>query len=175
MFRGRSAACWGAGGAVCRWACSPPLPHRLCQVAFPAEPKATLQQATPINNGLEGERDRSYEPSKSGEEDGRGRGEEWIQREGWGRCQVPREAARRGAVFAWLGSVTQSPLTGMALSVLVILLLAVLYESIKVGKARLLYQALMNLSIPTSQQLIEETDQDSSSSDSLPVSRSPLR
>uniref|UniRef100_A0A8C2XRQ3 Copper transport protein n=2 Tax=Capra hircus TaxID=9925 RepID=A0A8C2XRQ3_CAPHI len=65
--------------------------------------------------------------------------------------------------------------TGMALSVLVILLLAVLYESIKVGKARLLYQALMNLSIPTSQQLIEETDQDSSSSDSLPVSRSPLR
>uniref|UniRef100_A0A8C2R191 Copper transport protein n=1 Tax=Capra hircus TaxID=9925 RepID=A0A8C2R191_CAPHI len=64
---------------------------------------------------------------------------------------------------------------GMALSVLVILLLAVLYESIKVGKARLLYQALMNLSIPTSQQLIEETDQDSSSSDSLPVSRSPLR
>ncbi|OWK07164.1 SLC31A2, partial [Cervus elaphus hippelaphus] len=58
--------------------------------------------------------------------------------------------------------------TGMALSVLVILLLAVLYESIKVGKARLLHQALMNLSIPTSQQLIEEADQDSSSSDSLP-------
>ncbi|XP_055283585.1 probable low affinity copper uptake protein 2 [Moschus berezovskii] len=65
--------------------------------------------------------------------------------------------------------------TGMALSVLVILLLAVLYESIKVGKARLLHQALMNLSIPTSQQLIEEADQDSSSSDTLPVSRSPLR
>uniref|UniRef100_A0A8B9WKJ0 Copper transport protein n=1 Tax=Bos mutus grunniens TaxID=30521 RepID=A0A8B9WKJ0_BOSMU len=65
--------------------------------------------------------------------------------------------------------------TGMALSVLVILLLAVLYESIKVGKARLLYQALMNLSIPTSQQLIEAADQDSSSTDSLPVSRSPLR
>lgn len=77
-------------------------------------------------------------------------------------------------MFARLGSVTQSPLTGMALSVLVILLLAVLYESIKVGKARLLYQALMNLSIP-SQQLIEAADQDSSSSDSLPVSRSPLR
>uniref|UniRef100_A0A8C6FYM3 Copper transport protein n=1 Tax=Moschus moschiferus TaxID=68415 RepID=A0A8C6FYM3_MOSMO len=63
----------------------------------------------------------------------------------------------------------------MALSVLVILLLAVLYESIKVGKARLLHRALMNLSIPTSQQLIEEADQDSSSSDTLPVSRSPLR
>lgn len=90
-------------------------------------------------------------------------------------CQVPSKAARRGALFAWLGSVTQSPLTGMALSVLVILLLAVLYESIKVGKARLLYQALMNLSIPTSQQLIEAADQDSSSTDSLPVSRSPLR
>ena len=90
-------------------------------------------------------------------------------------CQVPSEAAGRGAVFARLGSITQSPLTGMALSVLVILLLAVLYESIKVGKARLLHQGLMNLSIPTSQQLIEEADQDSSSSDSLPVRRSPLR
>uniref|UniRef100_A0A8C3X345 Copper transport protein n=1 Tax=Catagonus wagneri TaxID=51154 RepID=A0A8C3X345_9CETA len=63
---------------------------------------------------------------------------------------------------------------GMAISVLVVLLLAVLYESLKVGKARLLHQALMSLSIPTSQQLIEETDQDSSS-DSLPDSRSHLR
>ncbi|KAF3821160.1 hypothetical protein GH733_011313 [Mirounga leonina] len=56
----------------------------------------------------------------------------------------------------------------MALSVLVVLLLAVLYESIKVGKAKLLYQATVGMSIPTSQ-LTEETDQDSSSSDSPPV------
>ncbi|XP_064346498.1 protein SLC31A2 isoform X1 [Camelus dromedarius] len=65
--------------------------------------------------------------------------------------------------------------TGMALSVLVVLLLAVLFESIKVGKVRLLHQALASLPIPTSQQLIEETDQDSSNSDSPPVSRSHLR
>ncbi|XP_004423397.1 PREDICTED: probable low affinity copper uptake protein 2 [Ceratotherium simum simum] len=64
---------------------------------------------------------------------------------------------------------------GMALSVLVVLLLAVLYESIKVGKARLLHQALVSLSIPTSQQLIEETDQDSSGSDSTPVGKTRLR
>ncbi|NP_001231356.1 probable low affinity copper uptake protein 2 [Sus scrofa] len=63
---------------------------------------------------------------------------------------------------------------GMAISVLVVLLLAVLYESLKVGKARLLLQALMSLSTPTRQQLIEETDQDSSS-DSLPDSRTHLR
>lgn len=62
----------------------------------------------------------------------------------------------------------------MALSVLVILLLAVLYESIKVGKAKLLYQATVGMSIRTSQ-LTEETDQDSSSSDSAPVSRTRLR
>lgn len=62
----------------------------------------------------------------------------------------------------------------MAISVLVVLLLAVLYESLKVGKARLLLQALMSLSTPTRQQLIEETDQDSSS-DSLPDSRTHLR
>uniref|UniRef100_F6V056 Copper transport protein n=1 Tax=Equus caballus TaxID=9796 RepID=F6V056_HORSE len=64
---------------------------------------------------------------------------------------------------------------GMAFSVLVVLLLAVLYESIKVGKAKLLHQALMSLSIPTSQQLIEEMDQDSSGSDSPPVSKTRLR
>ncbi|XP_047624137.1 probable low affinity copper uptake protein 2 [Phacochoerus africanus] len=63
---------------------------------------------------------------------------------------------------------------GMAISVLVVLLLAVLYESLKVGKARLLLQALMSLSTATRQQLIEETDQDSSS-DSLPDSRTHLR
>ncbi|XP_066112584.1 protein SLC31A2 isoform X1 [Saccopteryx bilineata] len=62
---------------------------------------------------------------------------------------------------------------GMALSVLVVLLLAVLYESIKFGKAKLLHQALMNMSISTSQQL--ETDQSSSSSESPPVSRPRLR
>lgn len=72
-------------------------------------------------------------------------------------------------------SATQLPLTGMALSVLVILLLAVLYESIKFGKARLLHQALMSMPIPTSQQLIEETDQDSSSSESPPLTSSRLR
>nr|XP_044634952.1 probable low affinity copper uptake protein 2 isoform X3 [Equus asinus] len=64
---------------------------------------------------------------------------------------------------------------GMAFSVLVVLLLAVLYESIKVGKAKLLHQALVSLSIPTSQQLIEEMDQDSSGSDSPPVSKTRLR
>ncbi|TKC37131.1 probable low affinity copper uptake protein 2 isoform X1 [Monodon monoceros] len=64
---------------------------------------------------------------------------------------------------------------GVALSVLVVLLLAVLYEGIKVGKARLLHQALTSLSISTSQQLIEETDQNSSSSDSPQVSRTRLR
>nr|XP_060144452.1 protein SLC31A2-like [Globicephala melas] len=63
----------------------------------------------------------------------------------------------------------------MALSVLVVLLLAVLYEGIKVGKARLLHQALMSLCISTSQQLIEETDQSSSSSESPAVSRTHLR
>ncbi|KAM8803244.1 protein SLC31A2 isoform 1-T1 [Rhynchonycteris naso] len=62
---------------------------------------------------------------------------------------------------------------GMALSVLVVLLLAVLYESIKFGKAKLLHRALMNMSISTSQQL--QTDQSSSSSESPPVSRPRLR
>ena len=62
----------------------------------------------------------------------------------------------------------------MALSVLVVLLLAVLYESIKVGKAKLLYQAAVSMSIPTIQ-LTEETDQDSLGSDSAPVSRTHLR
>lgn len=65
--------------------------------------------------------------------------------------------------------------TGMALSVLVVLLLAVLYESIKVGKAKLLHQAVVSMSVLSSQQLIEETDQDSSASDSAPVGRTRLR
>lgn len=72
-------------------------------------------------------------------------------------------------------SATQLPLTGMALSVLVVLLLAVLYESLKFGKAKLLHQALVRMPTFTSQQLIEETDQDSSSSESLPVSSTRLR
>nr|XP_055158383.1 probable low affinity copper uptake protein 2 isoform X2 [Nyctereutes procyonoides]XP_055158384.1 probable low affinity copper uptake protein 2 isoform X2 [Nyctereutes procyonoides] len=63
---------------------------------------------------------------------------------------------------------------GMALSVLVVLFLAVLYESIKVGKAKLLYWAVVSMSIPASQ-LTEETDQDSSGSDSPPVSTTRLR
>ncbi|XP_038409070.1 probable low affinity copper uptake protein 2 isoform X4 [Canis lupus familiaris] len=62
---------------------------------------------------------------------------------------------------------------GMALSVLVVLFLAVLYESIKVGKAKLLYWAVVSMSIPASQ-LTEETDQDSSGSDSPPVSTTRL-
>uniref|UniRef100_A0A667HGN8 Copper transport protein n=1 Tax=Lynx canadensis TaxID=61383 RepID=A0A667HGN8_LYNCA len=63
---------------------------------------------------------------------------------------------------------------GMALSVLVVLFLAVLYESIKVGKAKLLHQAVVSVSVLSSQQLTEETDQDSSASDSAPVSRARL-
>lgn len=49
----------------------------------------------------------------------------------------------------------------MALSVLVILLLAVLYEGIKVAKAKLLHRALVSMPASNSQQLIEDTDQDS--------------
>ncbi|XP_012785193.1 protein SLC31A2 [Ochotona princeps] len=64
---------------------------------------------------------------------------------------------------------------GMALSVLVVLLLAILYEGIKVGKAKLLYQALASLSTPLNQQLILETDRDSAGSDVPPVGRTRLR
>lgn len=63
----------------------------------------------------------------------------------------------------------------MALSVLVVLLLAILYEGIKVGKAKLLYQALASLSTPLNQQLILETDRDSASSDVPPAGRTRLR
>ncbi|XP_053777557.1 protein SLC31A2 isoform X1 [Desmodus rotundus] len=63
---------------------------------------------------------------------------------------------------------------GMAVSVLVVLLLAVLYESIKFAKTKLLYQALVNM--PTSiSQRPEGTDRDSSSSESPQVSRPCLR
>lgn len=51
--------------------------------------------------------------------------------------------------------------TGMALSVVVVLLLAVLYEGIKVAKAKLLHRALVSMPASNSQQLIEDTDQDS--------------
>lgn len=73
----------------------------------------------------------------------------------------------------WPGQVstTLPPLTGMALSVLVLLLLAVLYEGIKVGKAKLLHQVLVNLPTSISQQTIAETDGDSAGSDSSPVGR----
>ncbi|KAF0878171.1 COPT2 protein, partial [Crocuta crocuta] len=64
---------------------------------------------------------------------------------------------------------------GMALSVLVVLFLAVLYESIKVGKAKLLHQAVVTMSVLSSQRLVEETDQDSSASDSAPAGRTRLR
>ncbi|KAK2508285.1 hypothetical protein MC885_007908 [Smutsia gigantea] len=60
---------------------------------------------------------------------------------------------------------------GMALSVLVVLLLAVLYESIKVGKAKLLNQALVSMAIPTGLQLTEETDENSSGSDLPPTAK----
>nr|XP_012317278.1 probable low affinity copper uptake protein 2 [Aotus nancymaae] len=72
-------------------------------------------------------------------------------------------------------STTLPPLTGMALSVLVVLLLAVLYEGIKVGKAKLLHQVLVNLPTSISQQAIAETDGESAGSDSSPVSRTHHR
>jgi copper transporter 2 len=63
----------------------------------------------------------------------------------------------------------------MALSVLVVLLLAVLYEGIKVGKAKLLQQTLESLPALSSQQVMLETDQDSASSDLPPVRRTCRR
>ncbi|KAF6127234.1 solute carrier family 31 member 2 [Phyllostomus discolor] len=63
---------------------------------------------------------------------------------------------------------------GIAVSVLVVLLLAVLYESIKFAKTKLLYRTLVNMPTSTSERL-EGTDQDSSSSESPPVSRPRLR
>lgn len=65
--------------------------------------------------------------------------------------------------------------TGMALSVLVVLLLAVLYEGIKVGKAKLLHKTLENLPSTSSQQLIPEPDQDSTGSGSTPANSTRLR
>lgn len=65
--------------------------------------------------------------------------------------------------------------TGMALSVLVVLLLAVLYEGIKVAKAKLLHKTLENLPNTTSQQLILESDQDSTGSRSTPADGHCLR
>ncbi|XP_012576572.1 PREDICTED: probable low affinity copper uptake protein 2 [Condylura cristata] len=65
--------------------------------------------------------------------------------------------------------------TGMALSVLVILLLAVLYEGIKVGKAKLLHRALVGMSAPDSPQVIQESQQDLVGSESAPAGGSCLR
>lgn len=65
--------------------------------------------------------------------------------------------------------------TGMALSVLVVLLLAVLYEGIKVGKAKLLHKTLESLPATNSQQLILGTDQDSTGSRSTSNNRTRLR
>ncbi|XP_026637899.1 probable low affinity copper uptake protein 2 isoform X3 [Microtus ochrogaster] len=64
---------------------------------------------------------------------------------------------------------------GMALSVLVVLLLAVLYEGTKVAKAKLLHKTLENLPNTTSQQLILESDQDSTGSRSTPADGHRLR
>ncbi|XP_053421562.1 probable low affinity copper uptake protein 2 isoform X1 [Nycticebus coucang] len=64
---------------------------------------------------------------------------------------------------------------GMALSVLVVLLLAVLYEGIKVGKAKLLQQVLVSLPISISQQVITETGWDAAGSESPPISRTHHR
>ncbi|KAJ8792633.1 hypothetical protein J1605_019852 [Eschrichtius robustus] len=157
----------------------PPAPGFAGQLLFLIS-KPHSSRPPPSRKGWRGRGTGSSEPSKGGEEDERGREKEWIQ-SGWGRCpfascaRSPGKLPEEEQCLPGWASVTQPPLTGMALSVLVILLLAVLYEGIKVGKARLLHQALMSLSISTSQQLIEETDQNSSSSDPPPVSRTHLR
>lgn len=65
--------------------------------------------------------------------------------------------------------------TGMALSVLVVLLLAVLYEGIKVGKAKLLHKTLESLPATNSQQFILGPDQDSTGSRSTSDNRTRLR
>ncbi|KAM9066235.1 protein SLC31A2 isoform 2-T2 [Sarcophilus harrisii] len=54
----------------------------------------------------------------------------------------------------------------MAVSVLVVLLLAVLYESIKVGKVKLFHWSLLHLPPNHSQPLTECTDQESTNSGS---------
>ena len=157
----------------------PPAPGFAGQLLFLIS-KPHSSRPPPSRKGWRGRGTGSSEPSKGGEEDERGREKEWIQ-SGWGRCpfascaRSPGKLPEEEQCLPGWASVTQPPLTGMALSVLVILLLAVLYEGIKVGKARLLHQALMSLSISTSQQLIEETDENSSSSDAPPVSRTHLR
>ncbi|XP_068925676.1 protein SLC31A2 isoform X2 [Petaurus breviceps papuanus] len=55
---------------------------------------------------------------------------------------------------------------GMAVSVLVVLLLALLYESIKVGKVKLFHWSLLSQSSNHSQPMTEYTDQESTSSGS---------
>ncbi|XP_032096281.1 probable low affinity copper uptake protein 2 isoform X1 [Sapajus apella] len=94
---------------------------------------------------------------------------------GWNGYHGPGGGAGRETVRPGQVSTTLPPLTGMALSVLVVLLLAVLYEGIKVGKAKLLHQVLVNLPTSISQQAIAETDGESAGSDSSPVSRTHHR
>ncbi|XP_003407564.2 protein SLC31A2 [Loxodonta africana] len=65
--------------------------------------------------------------------------------------------------------------TGMALSVVVVLLLAVLYEGIKVGKVKLLHHDLESLPALIDQELMEETDQESAGSDLPTVNRTRRR
>ncbi|XP_051043861.1 probable low affinity copper uptake protein 2 isoform X1 [Phodopus roborovskii] len=65
--------------------------------------------------------------------------------------------------------------TGMALSVLVVLLLAILYEGIKVGKVKLFHKTLENLPNTSSQQLILGSDQDSTGSGSTSANGTRLR
>lgn len=87
----------------CSWGGGPvgmlPATPQLCHVAFPAELKATLQQATPTNDGLEGETG-VLSPARVGK-----KMQEERRRNGFrGRvggalpslCQVPSEAAGKG-------------------------------------------------------------------------------
>lgn len=141
--------------------------------------RATVQWANPTKKGLEGGRDSAEALSPEGGEaaarEGAGMDSEGM---GGGASLPPNRSPRKmpegEQCLPGPGSATLPPLTGMALSVLVVLLLAVLYENIKFGKAKLLHHALVNMSTSPSQQH-EETDQDSSSSESLPVSRPRLR
>ncbi|NWI12171.1 COPT2 protein, partial [Crypturellus soui] len=51
-------------------------------------------------------------------------------------------------------------LTGMVLSVVVILLLSVLYETVKIGKAKVLRRAMLALPRSLSQEALTEQDED---------------
>ncbi|XP_036604052.1 probable low affinity copper uptake protein 2 [Trichosurus vulpecula] len=64
---------------------------------------------------------------------------------------------------------------GMAVSVLVVLLLAVLYEGIKVGKVKLFHWSLLSQPPNHSQPLTEYTDQESTSSGSAQANNDRTR